>query len=76
MVEWGVILDVSKVLGSLVSITNFNKGKASKLFSRVQKGETLVVLKNNAPVAIVISPEEYKIIERYYEEKKDGKNYD
>lgn len=63
-------MNVSNVLKSLVSITNFNKGKASQLFSRVQKGETLVVLKNNAPVAIVISPEEYKIIERYYEDKE------
>jgi prevent-host-death family protein len=53
------------VLKQLVPITQFNKGKASQLFSRVQKGETLVVIKNNTPVAVVISPEEYEMIEEY-----------
>ena len=53
------------MLKQLVPITQFNKGKASQLFSRVQKGETLVVIKNNTPVAVVISPEEYEMIEEY-----------
>lgn len=56
-------LQLSKVIEQLIPITQFNKGKASQLFSRVQKGETLIVIKNNKPVAIVISPEEYSIIE-------------
>ena len=56
-------MDLSKVLKQLIPITQFNKGKASQLFARVQKGETLVVLKNNSPVAVVISPEEYIIID-------------
>ena len=56
-------MQLSKVIEQLIPITQFNKGKASQLFSRVQKGETLIVIKNNKPVAIVISPEEYSIIE-------------
>lgn len=58
-------LHLSKVLKQLIPITQFNKGKASQLFSRVKDGETLVVMKNNVAVAVVISPEEYSIIERY-----------
>lgn len=58
-------MDLTKMLKQLIPISQFNKGKASQLFSRVQKGEVLVVLKNNSPVAVVISPEEYSIIEKY-----------
>ena len=58
-------MQFSKLLNRLIPITQFNKGKASQLFSRVQKGEPIVVVKNNVPVAVVISPEEYSIIEKY-----------
>lgn len=68
-----VFLNITNVLERLIPITNFNKGKASQLFSRVQKGETLIVMKNNSPVAIVISPEQYKIIENYYNAEKGDK---
>lgn len=65
-------MGITKVLKQLIPITQFNKGKASQLFSRVQKGETLVVLKNNAPVAVVISPEDYEIIEKYRNRRGAG----
>ena len=58
-------MDLTNVLKQLIPITQFNKGKASQLFSRVQKGETLIVMKNNAAVAVVISPEEYSIIQKH-----------
>lgn len=58
-------MNITNILKLLIPITQFNKGKASQLFSRVQKGETLVVIKNNVPIAVVISPEEYQIIEEY-----------
>ncbi len=58
-------MKLSKMLEQLIPITQFNKGKASQLFSRVKGGETLVVMKNNVAVAVVISPEEYSIIEKY-----------
>ncbi len=67
-------MNISNILTQLIPITKFNKGKASQLFTRVQKGETLIVMKNNAPIAVVISPEEYKIIEEYYEHVKKGGN--
>ncbi len=58
-------MGITDMLKQLVPITQFNKGKASQLFSRVKKGEPLVVIKNNTPVAVVISPEDYEIIEMY-----------
>ncbi|MBO5376984.1 MAG: hypothetical protein J6A41_01195 [Ruminiclostridium sp.] len=70
-------MHLSKVLNQLIPITQFNKGKASQLFSRVQQGETLVVMKNNVAVAIVISPEEYSIIEKYkINNNNEGNKYD
>ena len=56
-------------LKSLVSITQFNKGQAAKIFDRVKTERQLVVLKNNVPSAIILSPEEfariYEIEENY-----------
>lgn len=48
------------VLNSLISITQFNKGQASKIFDRLHTERQLVVLKNNAPTAVILSPEEYE----------------
>ncbi|MDR0843567.1 MAG: type II toxin-antitoxin system Phd/YefM family antitoxin [Acidobacteriota bacterium] len=46
-------------LNSLVSITQFNKGQAAKIFDRLKTERRLVVLKNNVPSAVILSPEEY-----------------
>jgi PHD/YefM family antitoxin component YafN of YafNO toxin-antitoxin module len=48
-----------ETLNSLVSITQFNKGQASKIFDRLQNENQLIVLKNNVPTAVIISPSEY-----------------
>jgi prevent-host-death family protein len=66
----GAFLEISEVLERLVPITQFNKGKSSRLFSRVQKGEPLIVMKNNNPIAVIISPEDYSIVEQYLSDKK------
>ena len=45
----------------LVSISEFSKGKTSKIFNDVKKNNTeYIVLKNNQPTAIVVSVESYK----------------
>jgi antitoxin StbD len=49
-----------KILNNMVSITQFNKGQASKIFDRVKSEGRIVVLKNNAPSAIILSFDEYK----------------
>lgn len=46
-------------MNRLVPITQFNKGQASRIFDRVRNERQIVVLKNNTPSAVIISPEEY-----------------
>lgn len=52
-------MNISPILHSIVSITLFNKGKASQLFSRVEHGDTLVVVKNNTPISVIVSTAEF-----------------
>ena len=47
------------LLQSLVSITQFNRGQASRIFDRLHSERQLIVLKNNQPSAVILSPEEY-----------------
>ncbi len=46
-------------INSLVSITQFNKGQASKIFDRLRSEKHLIVLKNNTPSAVILSPDEF-----------------
>ncbi len=48
------------LLNNLVSVTMFNQGQASKIFSRLQEEKQIVVLKNNVPTAILLSQDEYE----------------
>ena len=48
------------LLQSLVPISQFNKGQAAKIFDRLRSERELIVLKNNQPSAIILSPEEYE----------------
>ena len=52
-------------LRSFVSISQFNKGQAAKIFDRLKTEQRLMVLKNNAPAAVILSPEEYYRITEY-----------
>ena len=47
------------LLNNLVSVTMFNQGQASKIFNRLQTEKQIIVLKNNNPTAILLSPDEY-----------------
>lgn len=49
----------AKVLNSLVPITQFNRGQASRIFDRLHTENQLIVLKNNQPAAVILSPSEY-----------------
>ena len=49
----------AELLQSLVPISQFNKGQAAKIFDRLHSERELIVLKNNQPSAIILSPEEY-----------------
>ena len=48
------------ILNSLVPITQFNHGRASKIFDRLHSENRLIVLKNKQPVAIILSPSEFQ----------------
>ena len=48
------------ILDSLVPITQFNRGQASKIFDRLHSENRLIVLKNNQPAAIILSPSEFQ----------------
>ena len=48
------------LLQSLVPISQFNKGQAAKIFDRLHSERELIVLKNNRPSAVILSPEEYR----------------
>lgn len=37
----------------------FNQGQASKIFNRLHDEKQIVVLKNNVPTAVLLSPDEY-----------------
>lgn len=50
---------VTNMLNCLIPITQFNKGQASRIFDRLRTEKQLVVLKNNTPSAVILSPEEY-----------------
>ena len=48
------------VLDSLVPISRFNKGEANKIFDEVRLTGYKIVVKNNAPACVLLSPEKYK----------------
>jgi prevent-host-death family protein len=51
---------VRSIIDAIVPITRFNRGEASKIFDEVSETGTKIVLKNNVPVGVVISPEQYE----------------
>ena len=48
------------ILDSLIPITQFNRGQASRIFDRLHTESQLIVLKNNQPAAIILSPSEFQ----------------
>jgi PHD/YefM family antitoxin component YafN of YafNO toxin-antitoxin module len=52
----GNILDV------LIPISRFNKGEANKIFDEVRMSGFKVVVKNNAPACVLLTPERYQEI--------------
>lgn len=56
--------DVLALTECLVSISDFSQGKAGKIFSEVAKNnKEYIVLKNNQPIAVLLSIKEYREIQ-------------
>lgn len=49
----------ANILTRLIPITQFNRGQASRIFDRLHSEPELIVLKNNQPSAVILSPDEY-----------------
>jgi PHD/YefM family antitoxin component YafN of YafNO toxin-antitoxin module len=50
------------LLDALVPISRFNKGEANKIFDEVRSSGFKVVVKNNAPACVLLTPERYQEI--------------
>ena len=48
------------MMKKIVPITRFNKGEANKIFDEVQSTGTKIVMKNNRPACVLVSPEQYE----------------
>jgi PHD/YefM family antitoxin component YafN of YafNO toxin-antitoxin module len=55
-------LSASTIMDSLVSISRFNKGEAKKVFEEVNEVGQKIVLKNNKPISVLMSPSRYEEI--------------
>jgi antitoxin StbD len=53
-------LSVRRLMKSIVPITRFNRGEASKIFEEVSETGIKIVLKNNVPVGVIVKPEKYE----------------
>lgn len=55
---------VKDIVEKTVPLSYFNKGKAGQVFEDVKKHGAKVVMKNNEPEAVILSPKEYsKLVE-------------
>ena len=59
---------MTNVLNTLVPISRFNKGEASKIFEELKETGYKVVVKNNSPACVLLTPEVY---EELMEAKED-----
>lgn len=63
-------MDILGALKNTVSISLFNKRQASKIFDSVRKTGIKIVMKNNKPECVLISPEDYiKMIDQINDAK-------
>lgn len=53
------MIDVTSALRNTIPISMFNRGLAGKIFEEVKQNGSKVVMKNNTPECVLLSPEEY-----------------
>ena len=53
-------ISINAVMNSLVPISRFNKGEANKIFEEVKETGFKIVLKNNTPACVLLTPESYE----------------
>ena len=55
-------MSIMGVMRSIVPITRFNKGEANRIFEEVEAGGPKIVMKNNRPACVLVSPEKYEAL--------------
>lgn len=60
-------LKTVNLLKSMIPISYFNKGMANKIFADVKLNGTRIVVKNNVPECVLMSPDEYQTMMEEYE---------
>ena len=53
-------ISILNIMNSMVPISRFNKGEASKIFDEVESSGTKIVVKNNQPACVLLSPAQYE----------------
>lgn len=53
-------LSRKNLMNSLVSVSQFNRGEAGKIFEEVSEYGPKIVLKNNNPACVLVAPDEYQ----------------
>lgn len=53
-------MSVTGMLQTMIPISRFNKGEANKIFDEVETTGTKIVVKNNKPTCVLISPTQYE----------------
>lgn len=62
---------VTELFNNMISITDLNKGKGAKIIDEVKKTGYKVILKNNHPEAVLITPDQFKEMLSLKEELAD-----
>lgn len=52
-------MNIRSALENTIPISQFNRGLAGKIFEEVKRYGAKVVMKNNTPECVLLSPEEY-----------------
>ncbi|MDE6835243.1 MAG: type II toxin-antitoxin system Phd/YefM family antitoxin [Ruminococcus sp.] len=52
-------MNIISVIENTVPISQFNRGLAGKIFQEVKQSGAKVVMKNNTPECVLLSPQEY-----------------
>ena len=60
------------VLDNIVPASDFTHGKAAQAFARVHVGEPVIVIKRSVPMAVIITPDEYREYEALRQAREDA----
>lgn len=52
-------MNIRSAIENTIPISQFNRGLAGKIFEEVKRHGAKVVMKNNSPECVLLSPEEY-----------------